>query len=337
VLVASVVILLVANTVTIGADLGGVAAGIHLLVPVPVAVSIPLVAAGLLAVEIFWTYRRFASAIKWLTVVLFLYILSGFAARPAWGSVLRGSLVPHLSLSPEFLGSAVAILGTTISPYMFFWITSQEAEEEATHLGPDPDDDPVTAPAAERARRIDVITGMGYANIVFCFIILANAATLGRKHIKITTAEQAARALAPIVGRFDTVMFAVGLIGAGLIAVPVLAGAAAYPLAELCGWQEGLDNPLHRAPGFYAVLAAAVGVGVGLNFIGIDPVRALVYAAVLQGVLAPVLLVLLTSVARDRRIMGDHANGWFDTTFGYAAAGMMALAAVTLLGVSLVG
>jgi NRAMP (natural resistance-associated macrophage protein)-like metal ion transporter len=336
-LVASIIVLLTANTATIAADLGGVAAGVHLLVPIPIKLVIPLVGLGLLAVEVFWSYRRFATVIKWLTMVLFLYILSGFAAGPDWGKVLSGTFIPHLSLSKEFLGSAVAILGTTISPYMFFWITSQEVEEEEAHTGPDPDDDPSTARAAESARRRDVIAGMGYANIVFYFIVLANAATLGARHIKITTAAQAARALSPIVGHFDTVLFAVGLIGAGLIAVPVLAGSAAYPLAELFNWKEGLDNPLTRAPGFYAVIAAAVVIGIGGNFLGVDPVKGLVYAAVLQGFLAPLLIVLLTIIARDEDVMGSHRNGWFDTTFGFIAAGVMAVAAVTLVVVTIFG
>src|SRR6266498_4872816 len=170
VLVGSVAILLVANTATIAADLGGIAAGVHLLVPIPVAVVIPAAGLALLAVEVFWSYRRFASLIKWLTLVLFLYVVSGFVAKPDWAQVVRGTFIPHLSRSTDFLKSAVAILGTTISPYMFFWITSQEVQEEAEHEGPDLDDDPATAPGAERDRRIDVITVMGYANLVFYFI-----------------------------------------------------------------------------------------------------------------------------------------------------------------------
>src|SRR5436309_2471191 len=337
VLLGSVAILLVANVVTIAADLGGVAAGVHLLVPIPVSLVIPLVAAGLLAIEIFWSYRRFASLVKWLTLVLFLYVVSGFVAGPDWGHVAKGTFIPHLSLSKDFLTSAVAVLGTTISPYMFFWITSQEVEEEEENPGPDLDDDPATAPQAERRRRVDVITGMGYANLVFYFIILANAATLGKRGIKIETAEQAARALTPIVGRFDTVLFAVGLIGAGLIAIPVLAGSVAYPLAELFNWREGLNHPLRKAPGFYAALFAAVALGVALNFVGVDPVKALVYAAVVQGFLAPILLVLLTAIASDPDIMGPHRNGWFDTTFGFLAAGVMAAAAIALVAVTLAG
>lgn len=337
VLIGSIGVLLVANTATIAADLGGVAAGVHLLVPIPIGMVIPVVGLALLGIEVFWSYRHFATVIKWLTLVLFLYILSGFAAGPDWGKVLSGTFIPHLSLSKEFLGPAVAILGTTISPYMFFWITSQEAEEEQADDGPDKDADELTAPEAERARRRDVIAGMGYANVVFYFIVLANAATLGAKHIKITTAAQAAQALTPIVGRFDTVLFAVGLIGAGLIAVPVLAGSAAYPVAELFNWKEGLDNPLRRAPGFYAVIAVAVTVGVASNFLGVDPVKGLVYAAVLQGFLAPVLLVLLTVVARDPDIMGPHRNGWFDTTFGFAAAAVMAVTALALIVVTVFG
>jgi len=337
VLVGSVAILIVANVVTIAADLGGVAAGVHLLAPIPVWLVIPVVAAGLLAIEVFWSYRRFASLVKWLTLVLFLYIVSGFAAGPDWGEVLKGTFIPHLSLSKSFLTAAVAILGTTISPYMFFWITSQEVEEEEENPGPDLDDDPVTAPLAERRRRVDVITGMAYANLVFYFIILANAATLGKRGIQIETAEQAARALTPIVGGFDTVLFAVGLIGAGLIAIPVLAGSAAYPMAELFGWTEGLDRPLKRAPGFYAALSVAVALGVALNFAGVNPVKALVYAAALQGFLAPILLVLLTVLARDADAMGPHRSGWFDTTFGFVSAAVMAAAAIALVAVSLAG
>ena len=334
-LLASIGVLITANIATIAADLGGIAAGVHLLTPIPVKVVIPLVGLGLLAVEVLWSYRRFATILKWLTLVLGLYILSGFAARPNWSHVLEGTFVPHLSLSTESLSTAVAILGTTISPYMFFWITSQEAEEELERDGPDLDDDPLTSATAERARRRDVVTGMGYANVVFYFIVLANAATLGAHHIKITTAAQAANALTPIVGRFDTVLFAVGLIGAGLIAVPVLAGSAAYPLAELFTWNEGLNKSLRGAPAFYTVIAGAIILGIGGNFLGIDPVQGLIYAAVLQGCLAPFLILIVTMIARDPTVMGEHRNGWFDTTFGLLAAAVMAAAAITLGAVSI--
>ncbi len=335
-LVGSVTILLIANIATIAADLGGVAAGVHLLAPVPEKLIIPILGVGLLAVEVFWSYRRFASLVKWLTLVLFLYIVSGFLASPDWAEVVKGTFIPHLSFSKEFLSAAVAVLGTTISPYMFFWITSQEVEEEEENPGPDLDDHPVTAARAERSRRVDVITGMAYANLVFYFIILSSASTLGKRGIQIQTAQEAARALTPIVGRFDTVLFAVGLIGAGLIAIPVLAGAVAYPLAELFHWTEGLDNPLRKAPGFYAALTGAVAIGVALNFLKVNPLKALVYAAILQGFLAPILLVLLTVIARDAALMGSHRNGWFDTTFGFLAAGVMAAAAIALVVVTLV-
>ncbi|TMK83935.1 MAG: divalent metal cation transporter [Actinobacteria bacterium] len=336
VLVGSVAVLLFVNIVTIAADLGGVAAGLHLLVPVPVGVVIPVIVAGLLAVEIFWSYRRFASVVKWLTLVLFLYFISGFVAGPDWGQVLRDTFLPHVTMSRDFLSSAVAVLGTTISPYMFFWICSQEVEEEEEE-GPDPEDDPRSASLAERRRRTDVVTGMAYANLVFYFIILSSAATLGAHGIKVQTAEQAARALGPVVGRFDAVLFAVGMVGAGLIAIPVLAGAVAFPLAELFNWREGLNKSLRSAPGFYSALSAAVVMGVALNFFGVNPFKALLYAAVLQGLLAPVLLVLLTLVASDRTVMGSHRNGWFDTTFGFLAAGVMAAAAVALIVVTFVG
>ncbi len=338
-LVGSIGVLLVANTATIAADLGGIGAGVHLLVPLPISIIIPIAGGGLLAVEVLWSYRRFATVIKWLTLVLFLYILSGFASHPAWSDVARGTFVPSLSFDRTTLAACVAILGTTISPYMFFWITSQEAEEEAEHeaMGEADADEGSHAADAERARRVDVISGMGYANVVFYFVVLANAATLGAHHISIKTASEAAEALTPIVGRVDTIAFAIGLIGAGLIAVPVLAGSAAYPIAELFGWNEGLANPFRRAPGFYAVLSGAVVVGVAANFIGIDPIQGLVYAAVLQGVLAPLLLLVLTSLARDARVMGEHRNGGFDTVFGFAAAAVMGAAAVALLVVTAIG
>jgi NRAMP (natural resistance-associated macrophage protein)-like metal ion transporter len=331
VLLVAVIVLLIANTATIAADLAGIGAGVALLVPVPVKLVIPLAAIGLLAVEVFWSYRRFATLIKWLTLVLFLYILSGFASHPDWSEAIRSTLVPHLSFDTKTLAAVVAILGTTISPYMFFWIASQEAEEEDEARAAPGNGRGRTDAEAEHDRRVDVVTGMGYANLVFYFIVLANAATLGAKHIRIETASQAAAALTPIVGRLDTVAFAVGLIGAGMIAVPVLAGSAAYPVAELFGWREGLDNPLRRAPGFYAVMSGAVILGMIANFLGIDPIQGLVYAAVLQGILAPALLLLLTLLARDRRVMGSQRNGWFDTVFGFAAAGVMTAAAIALL------
>ena len=329
VLEAAIVVLLVANTATIAADFAGIAAGVHLLVPIPEKIVIPIVGLVLLAVETLWTYHRFAAVIKWLTLVLLLYVLSGFLAHPAWREVVNGTLVPRLSWDHDTIASAVAILGTTISPYMFFWIASQEVEEEE-ESAPGPE----RTATSERARRRDVITGMAYANVVFYFIVLSSAATLGAKGIKVETAGQAAQALEPIVGRLDSVVFAVGLIGAGMIAIPVLAGSSAYPMAELFGWREGLGNTVRHAPGFYAVLSASVVLGVAGNFLGIDPVQGLVYAAILQGILAPILLVLLTSVARDPTVMGEHRNGWFDTVFGYATAAIMAIASLTLLAVS---
>lgn len=329
VLEAAIVVLLVANTATIAADFAGIAAGVHLLVPIPEKIVIPIVGLVLLAVETLWTYHRFAAVIKWLTLVLLLYVLSGFLAHPAWREVVNGTLVPRLSWDHDTIASAVAILGTTISPYMFFWIASQEVEEEE-ESAPGPE----RTATSERARRRDVITGMAYANVVFYFIVLSSAATLGAKGIKVETAGQAAQALEPIVGRLDSVVFAVGLIGAGMIAIPVLAGSSAYPMAELFGWREGLGNTVRHAPGFYAVLSASVVLGVAGNFLGIDPVQGLVYAAILQGILAPILLVLLTSVARDPTVMGEHRNGWFDSVFGYATAAIMAIASLTLLAVS---
>ena len=326
----AIVVLLIANTATIAADFAGIAAGVHLLVPIPEKIVIPVVGVALLAVEALWTYHRFATVIKWLTLVLLLYVVSGFLAHPEWREVVSGTVVPRLSWDHDTIAAAVAILGTTISPYMFFWIASQEVEEEE-ELAPGRE----RTATSERERRRDVVTGMAYANVVFYFIVLASAATLGAKGIRVETAGQAAEALEPIVGRLDSVVFAIGLIGAGMIAIPVLAGSSAYPMAELFGWREGLERTVRQAPGFYAILSASVILGVAGNFLGVDPVQGLVYAAILQGVLAPILLVLLTAVARDPDVMGAHRNGWFDTVFGYATAAIMTIASLTLLAVSI--
>jgi NRAMP (natural resistance-associated macrophage protein)-like metal ion transporter len=328
VLTVSLVLLLAANLATIAADVAGIGAGIALLAPVPTRLTIVVVGAGIAAIEVFWSYERFASIVKWTTLVLLLYVVAGIAARPSWGDVVAGTLVPHVSFDHDTLSAMVAVLGTTISPYMFFWITSEEVEEEkGRHQRLTADGD--------RTLRRDVVTGMGYANLIFYFIVLANAATLGTHHQKIETAAQAAKALDPVVGHYATVLFAVGLIGGGLIAVPVLAGSCAYPLAELMGWNEGLGQRPGRARGFYGTIAVAIAVGVVANFAGIDPVKGLVYAAVLQGVLAPALIVILTLVARDKELMGRWRNGWFENVFGFGAAGLLAVAAVALLVTSL--
>ena len=332
-----VALLLVANTINIGADLGAMADALRLLMGGPSLIYVIAFGALCAILQVFMAYARYVAVLKWLTLALFAYFGTVMVVDIPWTEAARGFLIPTFLPDAAFWTTVVAVLGTTISPYMFFWITSQEVQEEAEHEGSDLDDDPVTAPGAERNRRIDVITGMGYANVVFYFIVLANAATLGARGVKIRTAAQAAQALSPIVGRFDTILFAVGLIGAGLIAIPVLAGSAAYPLAELFGWREGLESPLRRAPGFYAALSAAIVVGVVFNFLGVDPVKALVYAAVLQGFLAPILLVLLTLVARDASVMGPHRSGRFDSTFGFLAAGVMGAAAIALVVVTLAG
>jgi NRAMP (natural resistance-associated macrophage protein)-like metal ion transporter len=321
VLVVAVVTLVVSNVVTIAADLGGIAAGVNLLVPVPVKLVIPLVGALLIGVEVGWSYPRFAGVLKWSSVVLLLYVVSAFLASPDWSEALRGTVIPRLGLDRDSVSAAIAVLGTTISPYMFFWITSEEVEE----------DKKMDIPRDARDRRRDVASGMAYANGIFYFIVLASAATLGAHHQTVETAADAARALAPVAGHRAADLFAIGIVGGGLIAVPVLAGSCAYPVAELFGWAEGLGARAREASGFYATIAGAVAIGVVINLVGIDPVKALVYAAILQGLLAPALIVLLTKVAHDPDVMGPDASGPVDTGLGYMAAAVMSIAGVVYI------
>lgn len=324
--------LVVANTINAGADLGAVAAGIELLVPVPVGATIVPVALAILALQFWGRYRLIANVFKWLTLSLFAYVAAAFLAAPDWDEVLRATFVPQLRLDNRYLVTLVAIFGTTISPYLFFWQASEEVEEEVS-LGR----------RTVRARRgatdgelngakWDTIVGMALCNVVFYFVILACAATLHASGAtQITSAADAAQALRPIAGDAATVLFAVGIIGAGCLAVPVLTASSAYAVAEALGWRRGLDARPRHARRFYAVIAASTLVGIAINFAGIDPISALFWTAVINGVLAPPLLVLVMLVSGDRRIMGCRVNGRFAATMGWTAAAIMFAAVLGML------
>jgi NRAMP (natural resistance-associated macrophage protein)-like metal ion transporter len=332
-LYSAVIPLFVANTINVGADLGAIAAAINMLVPaLPIPLLVLPIALGILALQVWGSYRLIARVFKWLTLTLFAYIGAAILARPDWGEVLRATLIPTISLDRTFLLALVAILGTTISPYLFFWQASEEVEEEVamgrTQLWR-------RRGASDRELEyaaVDVNVGMGFSVLVMYFIMLATAATLhaaGKSDIK--SATDAAEALRPIAGDLSSLLLAVGLIGTGVLAVPILSASAAYALSEAFGWKYGLDQNPGRAKQFYAVIILATLIGVGIDYLGINPIDALFLTAVINGFVAPPLLVMIMLVANNRKIMGRRVNSRLTNVLGWGAAIAMFLAAGVLV------
>ena len=324
--------LFVANTINAGADVGAIAAAVNLIVPIPIAWLIVPVAVVILLIQVFGSYHLIARIFKWLTLALLAYVASAFFANPDFGQVLRGTLIPTFSLEPNFLATLVAILGTTISPYLFFWQASQEVEEEV-EAGRHRLWQRRGATNSElKYRAWDINTGMALSNGVMYFIILATAATLWTNgQTQIQSAADAAVALEPLAGRAAAALLAIGLIGAGFLAVPVLTGSAAYAVSEAFGWQYGLNKRPRRAKQFYGVIVVATLVGLAINYVGIDPIKALFWSAVINGLLAPPLMVLIMLVANHHGVMGKRRNGRWINVLGWAATLVMFAAAICLI------
>jgi NRAMP (natural resistance-associated macrophage protein)-like metal ion transporter len=328
VLYPAVLCLIVANTINAGTDIGAIAAAINLIAPVPPGILIVPIALTIVAFQIWGSYRWIASIFKWLTLSLFAYIGAAFLAKPDWGQVLKATFIPQMRFDHEYLLTLVAILGTTISPYLFFWEASQEIEEEISNGLTTVRQRKGATEAELNQAKWDTVIGMFFCNIVFYFVILASAATLhasGKTDIQ--SATEAAQALGPIAGSFATILFAIGIIGAGFLAVPVLTGSSAYAVAETFGWKYGLDTKPNEAKQFYAVIVVSTFIGMLINFIGINPIDALFWTAVINGVLAPPLLVLIMLISNDKKIMGKNSNGRFTNIVGWAAAVIMFAAA----------
>ncbi len=316
-----VVLLLIANVINLGADLGAMAAALALLLPGPALLYTFLFGMVSVVLEVFIAYGRYARVLKWATLSLFSYVAVVFVVDVPWGEALRSTLVPQFTFDKPHAMALVAIFGTTISPYLFFWQAGQEVEEQhRRHIKPlciSP-----RGAGAELARiRTDTLVGMGFSHLVAFFIIVATAATLHANGITgIASAAQAAEALRPIAGDLAFALFAIGVIGTGMLAVPILAGSAAYAVSEAFGWTEGLDRKPREAKAFYGVIAAATLGGVALNFIGIDPMKALYWAAVVNGMLAPPLMVVTMLIASNPVAMsgmpisrGLKIGGWLST------------------------
>ena len=323
-----VMLLLIANVINLGADLGAMGAALALLVPGPALAFTVMFGVVSVVAEVFIAYTRYARILKWTTLSLFSYVAVVFVAGVDWSAALRGIVIPSFAFDKDHTMALVAVFGTTISPYLFFWQAGQEVEEQHRRHTKPLCIAPRTAGPELRRIRTDTLVGMGFSHLTALFIIIATAATLHAHGVNdVTSAAQAAEALRPIAGNLAFALFAVGIIGTGLLAVPVLAGSAAYAVSETFRWTEGLDRKPREAKAFYGVIAVATLGGVALNFTGIDPMRALYWAAVVNGLLAPPLMVVTMMIARNPRIMGRLTipprlafGGWLSTAVMWAIA-----------------
>ena len=327
-------LLFIANTFNIGADLGAMAKGTQLIAP---HMSFMLLIIGFavlsLLLQIFTTYARYAKYLKYLAFILLAYIFSALMSHLDWGVLMRNTVMPSITFSKDQIFLICAILGTTISPYLFFWQTSQEVEEQ--NLQGREDENKWAQPVTKkeiRHIRADVWSGMFFSNIVMFFIIAACAATLYSHGVtNIATAADAALALRPFAGDLAFFLFAIGIIGTGMLAIPVLAGSTSYAISESFGWKHGLYRKLKEAYAFYGVIIVSVVLGILLNFCGIDPIKALIYSAVANGVIAPVILIFVVLLSSEKKIMGDYTNSKLATRVGWLTVGIMAVAGIAAI------
>jgi NRAMP (natural resistance-associated macrophage protein)-like metal ion transporter len=331
---AVVLLLLIANVINLGADLGAMGAALGLIVGGPILLYAVLFGFACILLEAFISYARYAAVLKWATLSLFTYVGVVFAAHVPWGHALYNTFVPSLVFDKGHAMAMVAILGTTISPYLFFWQAGQEVEEQHRRNVKALCVTPGAAGAELKRIRLDTMIGMGVSNLIAIFIIFATAATLNAHGVHdIQTSSQAAEALRPVAGAFAFALFAAGIIGTGMLAVPVLAGSAAYAVSEVFGWVEGLDRKPREAKAFYAVIAAATLGGAALNFTPLDPVKALYWSAVVNGILATPLMAVMMVIAVNPRIMGNLVLPRAMIAVGWVATGVMAAVTVAFFAI----
>ncbi|MEK9156195.1 MAG: divalent metal cation transporter [Patescibacteria group bacterium] len=336
IVISVVALLIIANTVNIGADIGAMAASLRLLVDINFFLAAIIFTALIVVIEVFVPYCAYVKVLKWLTVFIFAYIATGIIVRPDWLVVVRETFTPELRFDDDYIFAVVAFLGTTITPYLFFWQTSEEVEENILANG-----NKVLTPYKRTQRiarmRTDVKAGMILSNLVAFFIVLTTASVLFKHGVtNIESAEQAAEALRPLAGEYAYLLFALGIIGTGLLAVPILAGAGAYALSEVMNWREGLGQKFSKARGFYIIIILSIIAGMALNFIGINPIVALYYTAFLNGVIAVPLLIVIMIVGNDPKIMGQETHPKWVKFFGWLAVVSMALAVFLSLGLNFV-
>lgn len=326
-----VALLLLANTINIGANIGAMTASLKLLVPVNFYLGAILITALMLFLEIQFSYHKYSKILRWLAISLFSYLVTAVIVKPDWGEVLQSLVIPHLEFNRDFITAMVAVMGTTISPYLFFWQASEEIEEKRDN-GTYSDHRAFVINREIKEMRKDTFLGMSYANLVFFAIIVTTAYVLNKNGItNIETAEQAAEMLRPLAGNFASYLFTIGIFGVGLLSVPVLAGSSAYGIAELFKWHEGLSKRYNQAKGFYGVIIASMVVGLLMNFIGLNPIKALFWAAVVNGVVAPILMFFIFRIGRDKKIMGAHTSPRWVNIWGGIATALMGVSAIVLI------
>ncbi len=333
-LVFIVTLLVVANAVNIGADLGAMASAMELLVPLSFPVLIIGVTIFTLILEVFVSYKVYVKYLKYFALTLFAYLGVAFFININWLEAAKNLIKPHIQFTKEYLFNVVALLGTTISPYLFFWQAGEEVEELVAEkkLKTFGQGVPKVKTADFKTMRGDTIRGMIFSNIVAIFIMIAAAATLlpqGITHID--TAAQAAAALEPIAGKWAQVLFAIGIIGTGLLAVPVLAGSASYAVSEAFKWKEGLYRKFSQAHGFYGIITIATLLGLLINFTSIPPFRMLYYTAILNGTVSPILMILILRISNNKNIMGEHKNSRTANILGWSITAIMSTASIALL------
>jgi NRAMP (natural resistance-associated macrophage protein)-like metal ion transporter len=326
-------LVIIANIFNIGADLGGMADAMQMMGGVRAYYWTPIFAALIIALLMWTSYSTMARVFKWLTLVLFAYVITAFLVHPKWAAVLRSTFIPHVEWTKDYLAVLVGILGTTISPYLFFWQAAQEVEEDRERGKTTVAQRRGSTNLELRVAQKDVVTGMLLSNLVMYFLILTTGATLhvhGVTHIE--TAKQAAEALLPLAGKGAYLLFTLGIVGTGMLAVPVLAGSSAYAIAEAAQWRTAsLCVKPKRARKFYAVIAIAIIVGLSLNFAGFNAVKMLFWSAILNGLLAPPLVVMVVLLTSDRKVMGSRANSRGMQVLGWICALVMSAAAMALL------
>ena len=338
VLYAAVSIILITNTINIGADIGAMAEAIRLIVPIPFIILVLGTAFITLALEIFSSYRTYAKYLKALSAIAFVYLLTALFVEEPWLKILRATFVPHIEFSFAFFLIVLANIGTTIAPYLFFWETSQEVEEDKAAGRVGPRGTVTISDDAIANIRSDNAVGMFASQLITWSIIVVSGTVLNQHGVtNLNTAADAAKALEPLVNSFPyagflaKLLFAIGIVSAGLLVVPVLAGSAAYALSETLNWKEGLNLKLRSAHGFYGVITVSTLIGLVINFLGFDPIRLLVYTSVLNGVAAVPLIFLIIRISRNRLIMGEYVSGRLSVGFTWLAFGTMAGSALAAL------
>ena len=338
VLYAVVLLVLVANTINIGADIGAMAAAAHLIIPINFVILTLIFTVSILLLEIFTSYKVYSKILKWLCISLFAYPITVFIVTQPWLTLLKATFIPHVELNFQFLFIITGVLGTTISPYMFFWQASEETEEEKEKNLMNGIQKPHIGRVFIKHLRIDNFFGMLFSEIGTWSIIVVTATVLNAHGItNIKTAADAAKALEPLVRTFPDagyaakVIFAVGILGLGFLSIPILAGSAAYAFAEAFNLKEGLNQKLKKAHGFYGVITIATLIGLIINFVGIDPIKALVFAAVINGVVAVPLIFIIGLIAKNKQIMGEYKSGWLSNILVWATFAGMGAAAIGML------